>query len=116
MSILGVLQHRCTVERSTDALIDGVPVRSWSVVGVRVPVLLNRDAVVEDPTWTASQRHEAGSRATLFALPGADVLPGDRVHVTRPPMADTYEVLPDFADVLTLHVVHHRELKVRSLS
>lgn len=115
MSILSTLQHRATVERSTTTMVNGAPVRSWSVVSVRTPVLLSRDEVVTDPTWTPTQRTEAHQRATLFALPTADVQPGDRVHITRPPMAGSFEVLPDPSDVMTPHTVHHREYRVRSV-
>ncbi|SER12345.1 hypothetical protein [Microlunatus flavus] len=116
MSILNVLAHRATVERSTETMADGVPVRSWSVVGARIPVLLSRDKVVLDPTWTAEQHREAGVMCTLFALPAADIAPGDRVHLTRPALAGTFEVLPDPSAVLDLHGVHHHEHKVRSVA
>jgi hypothetical protein len=114
--INSVLQHRATVERSTETLIEGSPVRTWAVTMVRAPVLLSRDEAVTDPTWTASQAREAGARCTLFASASIDIRPGDRVHVTRPPMAGSFEVLPDPSTVMTLHSISHREYKVRSVS
>ena len=114
MSILNVLQHRATVERSSETMTDGVPVRAWSVVGVRVPVLFSRESVVLDPS-DASERREATSTGLLFTMPGAAIEPGDRVHVTRPPLSGSFEVESEVTDVLTLHDVHHRELKLRSL-
>lgn len=115
MGIQGVLQHRATVERSTETMTDGVPVRSWSVVSVRTPVLLSRESVVLDPS-DGSERREATSLAVLFTLPTADLLPGDRVHLTRPALAGDFEVEADPSTVLSLHGVHHREFKLRSVS
>lgn len=116
MSILGTLQHRVTVERATERMVDGSPVRSWAVVGVRVPALLSRESMVIDPS-DASERREATSTGLLFTLPGAPIEPGDRVVITRPPFlaGSAFEVEQDPSDVLTLHDAHHREYKVRSL-
>ena len=112
MSILNVLTHRATIERSTETMTDGVPVRAWSVVGVRVPVLYSRESVVVDPS-DASERREATSTGLLFTLPTADVMPGDRVHITRPALGGDYEVEADPSTVLSLHDVHHREFKLK---
>lgn len=117
MSIQGVLRHRATVERAQTTMVAGQPVKSWSVVLTRCPVLYSKDPTPDlDPTWTAIQRREADQRGTLFALPSADILPGDRIRITRPALPGAYEVQPDPSTVLTLHGISHKELKVRSVS
>lgn len=113
--INNVLTHRATIERNTYTMEDGSPVMTWAVIGVRVPVLFSKDSAEFDPTWTATQRREADQRGTLFALPGADIQPGDRVTLTRPMDGGKFEVLPDPSKVLTLHTIHHREYAVREV-
>lgn len=114
--IHSILAHRATIERASEQMVHGSPLRSWSVVTVRTPVLLSRDGSAHDPTWTATQRREANSLATLFSLPTSTIQPGDRVTLTRPPTGQTFEVLPDPAAVLTLHTVSHHEHKVREVT
>ena len=114
VSILSALQHRATIERATSTMVDGSPVRSWSVVSVRMPCLYSRESVVLDPS-DASERREATQVGLLFTLPEADIEPGDRVHITRPPLAGSFEVEPDPSSTLTPHTVSHREFRIRSL-
>ena len=114
VSILSALQHRATIERSTEAMVDGSPVRSWAVVGVRTPVLYSRESVVLDPS-DGSERREATQTGLLFTLPTADVRPSDRIHITRPPLSGSFEVEPDPSSILTPHTVSHREFRIRSL-
>lgn len=115
--IMNALAHRANVERSTSVLVNGTPQTSWSVVSVRTPVLFSKDPKPDpDPTWTAEQRKESHSRGTLFAAPGADIRPGDRIRLTRPAdLGLTLAVLSDPSAVLDLHQVHHREFAVRSV-
>jgi hypothetical protein len=95
---------------------DGSPVRTWSQVSSGVPVLYSKDQADFDPSWTAEQRREADQRGTLFALPKADIRPGDHVIITRPvALALTLEVQADPSTVPTLHGASHREYKVRSV-
>ena len=111
-----MLTHRATVERFTETLEDGSPVRTWSEVAAGLPVLYSRDQADFDPAWTASQRREADQRGTLFALPGANIQPGDRVRITRPAtLTLTLEVQPDPSTIPTLHSVAHCEFEVRSV-
>ena len=116
MTISSVLTHRCTVMRSIEDFSDGSPAFTWSVVSVRTPVLLRPTPSTTDPTWTSSQRHEADSEAILFSLATADLHPGDRVTLTRPPTGQTFEVQADPSTVLTLHTASHREWHVRQVS
>ena len=114
--INSVLTHRATVERSAEVWQDGAPVFTWSVIKSGVPCLFSKDQGEFDPTWTATERREADQRGTLFALPTADIRPGDRVKITRPPtLALTLEVQPDPSTIPTLHSVSHREYKDRSV-
>ena len=117
MSILSLLAHRVTVERNTSVLVEGSPHTTWSVVSVRMPCLYSKDAAEFDPTWTPEQRKEADQRGTLFTAPEADLRPGDRCHLTRPPgLGLTLAVLSDPATVLDLHGVHNCEYRVRSVA
>lgn len=109
------LKHRATVERSTETMVNGTPVKTWAVIAVRVPCLYSKDATEFDPMWTVTQRKEAGQRGTLFAVPKANILPGDRLTITRPSLPGKFEVQPDNADITTPLAVHHKEFKVKSV-
>lgn len=115
MSIQTILQHRATVRRATQEMIDGSPLNMWSTIAESVAVFYSKDNAEFDPTWTASQRRETDQRGTLFALAAADIKPGDRVTITRPANIGSFEILPDPSSIVAPHLVTHREFKVRSV-
>lgn len=113
--IRSVLRHRATVRRGTTAVVSGQSVTTWHTVAYDVPCLLDVGTrSLPEPSYTAEQQRTLDRSGTLFALPAADVKPGDRVVLTRG-ASGTFLVKPDPATVSTLTGAHHKEFRVEEV-
>ncbi|KAA1376115.1 hypothetical protein [Aeromicrobium fastidiosum] len=109
MAIFSALQHRATVSRSFRSFSDGRASFEWAEVSTDLPCLL--DAHKPDEGQPV-EFERADRKGQLLTGPRADILPGDRITMTRGAVG-TYVVQPDPDERSTFHGLSHREFLVK---
>ena len=87
---------------------------TWGVVVADLPCFLDASGHQLDPTLSETAQQRLDRTGTLFTLPAADVLPGDRVVLTRGAVG-TFLVRQDPANVATLQGPSHAEHRVEEV-
>jgi hypothetical protein len=113
MAIYGVLRHRATIRRAQKIVMNGDPMNSWATIAADVPCLLDASRAQPEPTYDRDRQTAFNDRAgVLLTSPHTDLLPGDRLTMTRG-ATGTYVVRPDHpGSVPTLMGMHHMQFAV----
>jgi hypothetical protein len=111
VSIRNILRHRAQVKRASTTVVSGMPTTTWNTILSDLPCLLDAGTQGQpEPQYTATQQTTLDRSGLLFALPTADLKPGDRVVLTRG-QSGTFVIKPAPSNVSTLSGVHHREFR-----
>lgn len=114
MQIRNSLRHRAQLSRPTESTATGERLTSWVVVQWRLRCLLTVLGP-EEATSPAETQRPQEREGIVYAAPGADIRPGDRLQFVTG-TAGVWVVTPDVVTVPGLRGPSHVEARVQAVN